>query len=63
MSSVVLRMSDMAICDPSDLQYQETLKFIDENEAHFTTDESELGQRLYSGLGALRDGLVQVAGQ
>lgn len=53
----------MAICDPTDQTYQAVFKLLDENESHFLSDESEAGQRLHGGLGALRDGLEQLSGE
>ena len=51
----------MALCDSADATFQVLLDIICENESHFGADESEPGQRLQGGLGALKDGLEQVA--
>ena len=53
----------MAVCDSSNSTYQELLTLIADNENHFLTDESEGGQRLHGGLGALKDGLVQITSE
>ena len=53
----------MAKCDPSDSGYLNLLATVEANEEHFKSDESEAGQRLHCGSGALKDGLLQIASE
>ena len=47
----------MAGIIPQDTIFNTTIQLIEDNIHHFTLDESEQGQRLFSGLVALKDGL------
>lgn len=47
--------------NPHNTIFHTVIHLVDDNILHFHEDESEQGQRLYSGLRALRDGLLRVA--